>query len=71
MVKDAITSPFRLKFLKFFQIRYLESRNVLSVPDRAYKAIKGKAVGPLFKIPGSTSWKRLKVEIQMSLLWNL
>ena len=35
-----ITSPFRLKFLKFFQIRYLESQNVLSVPDRAYKAIK-------------------------------
>ena len=33
-----VTSPFRLKFLKFFQIRYLESQNVLTVPDRAYKA---------------------------------
>jgi len=33
-----VASPLRLKFLKFFQIRYLESQNVLSVPGRAYKA---------------------------------
>ena len=65
-----VTSPFRLKFLKFFQIRYLESQNVLAVLDRAYKAIKGKGVGPLFNLSGSTSWKRLKVETQMSLLWK-
>ena len=30
-----ITSPFRLKFLKFFQIRYLESQNVLTKPVRS------------------------------------
>ena len=51
-----VRSPFRLKFLKFFQIRYLESQNVLSVPDRAYIAIKGKAVGPLFKLLELESW---------------
>ena len=27
-----ITSPFRLKFLKFFQIRYLESHNLFTMP---------------------------------------
>ena len=51
-----VTSPFRLKFLKYFRIRYLESQNVLAVLDRAYKAIKGKAVGPLFKLPELDSW---------------
>jgi len=56
-----ITSPFRLKFLKYFQIRYLESQNVLSLGGRAYKAIRAKAVGPLFNLSGSNSRKRLKV----------
>ena len=65
-----VASPYVPKFLKYFRIRYLESRNVLSLPDRAYKAIKGKAVGPLFNLRGSTSWKRLKVRTRMSLLWK-
>ena len=51
-----VTSPFRLKFLKYFQIRYLESQNLLTMPGRAYKAIRAKAVGPLFKLPELESW---------------
>ena len=56
-----IMSPLRLKFLKFFQIRYLESQNVLSVPDRAYKAYWSKAVGPLFKLLESNSRDGVKL----------
>jgi len=57
-----VASPFRLKFLKYFQIRYLESQNVLSLGGRAYKAIRAKAVGALFNLSGLNSRKRLKVE---------
>ena len=56
-----ITSPFRLKFLKFFQIRYLESQNLLTMPGRAYKAIRAKAVGPLFKLLESNSRNGVKL----------
>ena len=31
-------------------------KQVLNVPDRAYKAIRAKAVGPLFKLPELESW---------------
>ena len=37
-LKMPVASPFRLKFLKFFQIRYLESQNLFMKPGRAYKA---------------------------------
>nr|ABZ06577.1 hypothetical protein ALOHA_HF4000097M14ctg1g21 [uncultured marine microorganism HF4000_097M14] len=46
-----ITSPFRLKFLKFFQIRYLESQNVLSVPDCLNQRLHEPYRDSLFKLP--------------------
>ena len=39
----------------------MESQNVLSEPDRAYKAIRAKAVGPLFKLLDSNSWNGVKL----------
>ena len=44
-----VASPFVPKFLKFFQIRYLEPRNLLTVPDRAYKAHYLKQWDPFFE----------------------
>ena len=51
-----IASPYIQKFLKYFQIRYLGSQNVLRLGGRAYKAIRAKAVGPLFNLPELESW---------------
>ena len=56
-----VTSPFRLKFLKYFQIRYLESQELLTKPGRAYKAIRAKAVGPLFSLPDLNSRNGVKL----------
>ena len=46
-----VASPLRLKFLKFFQIRYLESQNVLSVSDCLNQRLKVKLLGSLFNLP--------------------
>ena len=46
-----IASPFRLKFLKYFYNRYLESQNVLSVSDCLNQRLKVKLLGSLFNLP--------------------
>ena len=69
-----ITSPFRLKFLKYFQIRYLESQNVLSVPDCLNQGLKVKLLGSLFNLPDFDSWNGVNSKTKWAsfgiLIWS-